>query len=179
MTKKKRWPLVLCLLTGLGAAGCTSEEEEQANSRAKEFAEDYFNLRFDEAYGNCTEDSRKWIAFRASNITEHDLEAVRSAPEGAYISSTECQQINDSTALVASFAKHLPPIRWNSKEGASFRRPHISSLYGRKAAGGLSEWKAHCKMQSKIPLKVRMNNRIMVTDIIIRRMNGFHTSVQT
>lgn len=97
MTKKKRWPLVLCLLTGLGAAGCTSEEEEQANSRAKEFAEDYFNLRFDEAYGNCTEDSRKWIAFRASNITEHDLEAVRSAPEGAYISSTECQQINDST----------------------------------------------------------------------------------
>ena len=100
MTKKKIWPLVLCLLTGLGAAGCTSEEEEQANSRAKEFAEDYFNLRFDEAYGNCTEDSRKWIAFRASNITEHDLEAVRSAPEGAYISSTECQQINDSTALV-------------------------------------------------------------------------------
>ena len=54
MTKRKRWPLVLCLLTGLGAAGCTSEEEEQANSRAKEFAEDYFNLRFDEAYGNCT-----------------------------------------------------------------------------------------------------------------------------
>lgn len=82
-------------------------------------------------------------------------------------------------SYVASFAKHLPPIRWNSKEGASFRRPHISSLYGRKAAGGLSEWKAHCKMQSKIPLKVRMNNRIMVTDIIIRRMNGFHTSVQT
>lgn len=100
MTKRKRWPLVLCLLTGLGAAGCTSEEEEQANSRAKEFAEDYFNLRFDEAYGNCTEDSRKWIAFRASNITEHDLEAVRSAPEEAYVSVTECLQINDSTALV-------------------------------------------------------------------------------
>lgn len=31
---------------------------------------------------------------------EHDLEAVRSAPEEAYVSSTECQQINDSTALV-------------------------------------------------------------------------------
>ena len=161
MTKKKRWPLVLCLLTGLGAAGCTSEEEEQANSRAKEFAEDYFNLRFDEAYGNCTEDSRKWIAFRASNITEHDLEAVRSAPEGAYISSTECQQINDSTALVRCVV--CQALAADSLEGA----------------GGLSEWKAHCKMQSKIPLKVRMNNRIMVTDIIIRRMNGFHTSVQT
>ena len=100
MTKRKRWPLVLCLLTGLGAAGCTNKEEEQVNSRAKEFAENYFNLRFDKAYGNCTEDSRKWMAFRASNITEHDLEAVRSAPEEAYVSSTECQQINDSTALV-------------------------------------------------------------------------------
>lgn len=73
MTKRKRWPLVLCLLTGLGAAGCTNKEEEQVNSRAKEFAENYFNLRFDKAYGNCTEDSRKWMAFRASNITEHDL----------------------------------------------------------------------------------------------------------
>ena len=100
MKKRKRWPLVLCLLTGLGAAGCTNKEEEQVNSRAKEFAENYFNLRFDKAYGNCTEDSRKWMAFRASNITEHDLEAVRSAPEEAYVSSTECQQINDSTALV-------------------------------------------------------------------------------
>ena len=51
MTKRKRWPLVLCLLTGLGAAGCTNKEEEQVNSRAKEFAENYFNLRFDKAYG--------------------------------------------------------------------------------------------------------------------------------
>ena len=65
MTKRKRWPLVLCLLTGLGAAGCTNKEEEQVNSRAKEFAENYFNLRFDKAYGNCTKDSRKWMAFRA------------------------------------------------------------------------------------------------------------------
>ena len=61
MTKRKRWPLVLYLLTGLGAAGCTNKEEEQVNSRAKEFAENYFNLRFDKAYGNCTEDSRKWM----------------------------------------------------------------------------------------------------------------------
>ena len=147
MTKRKRWPLVLCLLTGLGAAGCTNKEEEQVNSRAKEFAENYFNLRFDKAYGNCTEDSRKWMAFRASNITEHDLEAVRSAPEEAYVSSTECQQINDSTALVRCIV--------------------------------CQALAAHCKMQSEIPLKVRMNNRVMMTDIIIRRMNGFHTSVQT
>ena len=104
MTKRKRWPLVLCLLTGLGAAGCTSEEEEQANSRAKEFAEDYFNLRFDEAYGNCTEDSRKWIAFRASNITEHDLEAVRSAPEGFTIEKGEVQAAAAATVVPCSIS---------------------------------------------------------------------------
>ena len=148
MTKRKRWPLVLCLLTGLGAAGCTNKEEEQVNSRAKEFAENYFNLRFDKAYGNCTEQNAN-----KSTTARH--------------------------SYVASFAKHLPPIRWNSKKAVLFRKPHISSLYGKKAAGGLSEWKAHCKMQSEIPLKVRMNNRVMMTDIIIRRMNGFHTSVQT
>ena len=148
MTKKKRWPLVLCLLTGLGAAGCTSEEEEQANSRAKEFAEDYFNLRFDEAYGNCTEDSRKWIAFRASNITEHDLEAVRSAPEGAYISSTECQQINDSTALVrcvvcqALAADSLEQQRGRISHPFTEGRPPVACQNGRPTA--------KCKVKSRL-----------------------------
>ena len=179
MTKRKRWPLVLCLLTGLGAAGCTNKEEEQVNSRAKEFAENYFNLRFDKAYGNCTEDSRKWMAFRASNITEHDLEAVRSAPEEAYVSSTECQQINDSTALVRCIVyQALAADSLEQQKGRIV--PEAAYLIPlRKAADGLAEWKAHCKMQSEIPLKVRMNNRVMMTDIIIRRMNGFHTSVQT
>lgn len=67
MTKRKRWPLVLCLLTGLGAAGCTNKEEEQVNSRAKEFAENYFNLRFDKAYGNCTEAVNGWLSARRTS----------------------------------------------------------------------------------------------------------------
>ncbi len=100
MTRGKGWLLSLCLLAGLGTAGCAGEEEKQASNRAREFAEDYFNLRFDEAYESCTADSRKWIAFRASNITERDLEAVRAAAEEAYVSSAEFRQIDDSTAFV-------------------------------------------------------------------------------
>ena len=149
MTKRKRWPLVLCLLTGLGAAGCTNKEEEQVNSRAKEFAENYFNLRFDKAYGNCTEDSRKWMAFRASNITEHDLEAVRSAPEEAYVSSTECQQINDSTALVRCICRRFVgtakrPYCSGSRISHPFteRRPPMACQNGRPTA--------KCKVKSRL-----------------------------
>ena len=80
--------------------GCQREEEEKAVRQATEFAEDYFNLRFDEAFKSCTPDSRKWIAFRASNITEKDLEAVRAAEEEAYVASARCTRMDDSTALV-------------------------------------------------------------------------------
>ena len=89
-----------CLLAALLAAGCTSEEEEKAVAQATAFAEDYFNLRFDEAFARCTPDSRKWIAFRASNITERDLETLRAAGEDAYVGSARCERMDDSTAVV-------------------------------------------------------------------------------
>ena len=99
MKRKRISHAIFCLLIGAVSAGCMSEEEERAAAQAKKFAENYFNLHFEEAYETCTPDSRKWIAFRASNITERDLEAVRNATEEAYVSSVSCELTSDSTTL--------------------------------------------------------------------------------
>lgn len=110
--------LASCLLAALFAAGCVSEDEEKAVAEAKGFAEDFFNLRFDEAYAHCTPDSRKWIAFRASNITEKDLEAVRAAEEDAYVGSAHCERMDDSTALVRCVVcEGLAPDSLEQREG--------------------------------------------------------------
>ena len=76
MAGNKTYCIIGLLGIGLGliATACAGKEEERALSCALDFANDYFNLRFEEAYKHCTAGSRPWIAFRASNITEKDLE---------------------------------------------------------------------------------------------------------
>lgn len=76
--KKCRLEAGLMVLTGLFAAcgGGGGSEEEQAVAQAREFAECYFNFRFDEAYRCCTPESRAWIALKASNVNAKDVEAA-------------------------------------------------------------------------------------------------------
>ena len=102
MAGNKTYCIIGLLGIGLGliATACAGKEEERALSCALDFANDYFNLRFEEAYKHCTAGSRPWIAFRASNITEKDLEAVRMAEEEAYVSATSYEPVDDSTAWV-------------------------------------------------------------------------------
>lgn len=88
------------VLAGLLIVGCSSEEEEKITMQASEFIENYFNLNFNAAYKNCTPESRKWISFHVSNLTEDDLQALRSSPEAARVVSTKCHIINDSVAQV-------------------------------------------------------------------------------
>lgn len=106
-----------CLLA-VFMGSCISEEEEKAKAQASGFAENYFNLHFDKACEYCTEDSRKWIAFRASNITEKDLEAIRQAEEEAYVASAHCEQMDDSTALIRIVVcEALAPDSLEQQEG--------------------------------------------------------------
>ena len=88
------------LLWNCMTTGCTNEEEEKAEAKARKFAEAYFNLHFDDAFAHCTPDSRKWLHFRATNITESDLQAMRSSLQPATVHDTEIKEFNDSTAIV-------------------------------------------------------------------------------
>lgn len=49
------------------------------------FSNAYFNFKLEEAACFCTESSKKWISFYASNIHQTDIEVIRSQKNSAQI----------------------------------------------------------------------------------------------
>ena len=105
--KRKNF-LIIGILSSLLLLGCASNEKEKVTACAIEFAHDFFNLHFDKAVQNCTSESRKWIEFYASNLTEEDMEVIRNFPEAPYVMTADCLQINDSTATVRCIICNTP-----------------------------------------------------------------------
>lgn len=70
-------------LTSGTMCSCHSEEENAAEQRAVQFAQDYFNLRYSQAARQCTESSVKWIKLRASGITQDDIDSHNAQTDSA------------------------------------------------------------------------------------------------
>lgn len=67
---------------------------------ARQFAEAYFNLQFKKAAQWTTPGSRQWLEFRASNITEADIEVYNAQQQTATCEVEDIRQMDDTTALV-------------------------------------------------------------------------------
>ena len=92
--------IVGCVLIGLCA--CTDHKnEEQLRDTANAFAQTYFNWQFNDALAHCTTSSQRWISYVASQVTQDDVDKLRSAEQGA---RSEIKEINyqegDSVANV-------------------------------------------------------------------------------
>ncbi len=75
--------------------------EEQLAKVADSFCVRYFNYDFAGAGRYCTDDSRRWIQFAASNVTEHDLEILYEQETAAHIEVTSIAYHEpDTTATV-------------------------------------------------------------------------------
>ena len=72
---------------------CSYEDENAAEQRAKQFAQNYFNLRFKQASTLCTKSSEKWIRYHAANINKKDIEALNSQTDTA---TCDINDINDN-----------------------------------------------------------------------------------
>lgn len=89
-------PLLL-LTTGFG---CGNADRDNAEATALAFANAYFNYNFDEAAKFCTQDSRRWLAFAASNVYKADIEVLRNMDAGATVNVADMDFLNgDSTAV--------------------------------------------------------------------------------
>lgn len=77
---------------------CSVPDGERISECAEGFASGYFNLDFDEAAGYCTPGSKKWLMFKASNITRQDIEAFNANPRDAGISVVDVELLDDSSA---------------------------------------------------------------------------------
>lgn len=74
--------IVGCVLIGLCA--CTDHKnEEQLRDTASAFAQTYFNWQFNDALAHCTPSSQRWISYAASQVTQDDVDKLRSAEQGA------------------------------------------------------------------------------------------------
>lgn len=74
--------IVGCVMIGLCA--CTDHKnEEQLRDTASAFAQTYFNWQFNDALAHCTPSSQRWISYAASQVTQDDVDKLRSAEQGA------------------------------------------------------------------------------------------------
>ena len=97
---------LVTLLMPLVALSCgdkRSAEDEIAGQCVGKFAEAYFNYNLPEALKYCTADSRKWIRFAASNISDSELDTLRARTDRAKVEIMEIKRDgnnNGGTAVV-------------------------------------------------------------------------------
>jgi len=73
------------------------EGSEIVDEAATQWAEAYFNYQFDRASKYVTPESRKWIRFAASNLSEQDIDLLRQQENMAAVSLLDCELADDST----------------------------------------------------------------------------------
>jgi hypothetical protein len=92
------------LFLGVLLASCQLENNgfNDADNALNKWAEAYFNFDYKEAMGYMTPESAKWIRFAASNITEKDVEFIRSQDKNTVIHITDRQDVVNDTLYNAT-----------------------------------------------------------------------------
>lgn len=100
----------LFMLLTIAAMACHFDNQdgsEQADLAVTEWAEAYFNCQFEKAARLVTPESRKWLRFAATNITEKDIEVLRALDAGATVILVSCEQENDTTWAAVVDVEHF------------------------------------------------------------------------
>ena len=79
----KRTALASLLAGVLLTASCSYREEKAVEQSVVGFAQNYFNLRYQKALNACTPESEKWVRFKATNITQEDVDVYNSKRDTA------------------------------------------------------------------------------------------------
>lgn len=89
------------MVASVALCSCSYEDENGAENRTKQFAQDYFNLRFEQAASFCTDGSAKWIKYHASNIRQEDIDILDSQTDTATCEVDDfTSEGNSATAVI-------------------------------------------------------------------------------
>lgn len=123
----KPFHIIVVLISSFLVA-CSSDtdtQKEQLIGIAEKFTKSLYNYDFESAFSYCTESSRKWIMFYASNVTEEALKMkndnILSEVETKSVSYT-----NDSTALVNCFITNK--ISLSSSDNVSLTNEQVTVM---------------------------------------------------
>ena len=92
--------LIFCLFLFMGCGHKKEDPNLEIEKRCTAFAEAYFNYDFESAQKLVTPDSRKWLQFVATNISQADVDLINEQEVPATVSVELCECVNDSTSIV-------------------------------------------------------------------------------
>lgn len=92
---------ILALLSFLSCSGSKDENDKEVGHVVDCFASCYFNLDLVGAVPFCTIESKKWLSFISSNISQADVDIIRTQQVGATHEIGEIEHICD-TFVVAN-----------------------------------------------------------------------------
>lgn len=109
--------VLLCL-----PSGCHNGDEDQLESCVDSFATAYFNWQFVKAAPYCTSGSRCWLSYAASQVTQEDVDSLRTKEEGAKVELGDIHYDNDSTAMVKVEVSNFLPMDTIGKCGPAVKK---------------------------------------------------------
>lgn len=86
---------------------CSDKDANTAEERALAFAQNYFNLRYKQSLTLCTENAKKWIVFRATNITQEDVDVINAQTDTAECEIDDVELNDETTADVKMTIKNV------------------------------------------------------------------------
>lgn len=115
------------LLSALLFSACGSGHEgseKQLRQDLDAFCDEYFSWRFPDAVKFCTDSSRLWLEYAASNVHDADIEALRQMEEGTSHEIKSIDFIGDSTATATVLVKNV--LTMDTIGAASHIRPEAT-----------------------------------------------------
>lgn len=95
----KQYISFLLLLPFLLLSSCNNSDSKESDKIAKAFASNYFNWNYVKCVPFVTKESQKYLKFRATNVTESDLEILRSTPNSAEVEVDGKEYLANDSAL--------------------------------------------------------------------------------
>ncbi len=92
--------IFLAILSSLALTACETKDDELVETTSKTFANEFFNLRYGNAATLCTQESRKWLEYSASNVSQDDLDLVNNYPDTATCEVMDISMTDVSEATV-------------------------------------------------------------------------------
>lgn len=112
-------PMLVMAYVILVSCGNSKSEEDIAKNEVEQFAEAYFNYDLKTALEHCTTESRRWIEYTASNISNEDIDILRTKQDKAETSIEEIAiDDNDSTGTALVNVRNYLCLDTIGKAGA-------------------------------------------------------------
>ena len=171
---KKIHILVLSVITFTCFSCQKQNPKTQLEEIAINFCESFYNFNYPVAEEWSTPSSLSYLSFLASNIQQNHLDQLKTqgAAKASIITSSEITPDSEMATVICQIknAFIINPINGKAERFSSLQDTLQLIKEGNKS---------HCKMESKITTKFRMNNRKMLFFSLKSRINSLHTSIKT